>query len=251
MLEMMQQLESLGFQQYRFAHDCLGGPLLPMVVNNDLCNVFAISSNVERKTVYEKPFGETPKLFKPNLPDLTDEQKIAETERFIAAKSSDGSKWVTDQFLKAGADLRAELASRRIPPNTSVLDLGCGNMTLKVFLGQLNQYHCADLVQRSADCQIADLNQNQFPIGQYDSIAILEVLEYIHDIPSLLQKARQTAKHLLVTYSVRRSEPLEARRIRGWYSDLTEAEFKDALNAAGWSVSETLSDRGALLFVCS
>jgi FkbM family methyltransferase len=251
MLKMMEQLESMGFHQYRFAHDCLGGPLLPMVVNNDLCNVFALADNVERKPVYEKPFGETPNLFKPQLPELTDAEKIAETERFIAAKSSDGSKWVPPENLKVGVELRAELASRRIPPTTSVLDLGCGNMTLKIFLGQNNQYSCADLIQRTADCQIADLNQNQFPTGQYDSIAILEVLEYIHDIPFVLKKARQAAKQLLVTYTVRRSEPLEARRIRGWFSDLTEAEFKDALTAAGWTVKETLSDRGALLFVCS
>jgi len=251
MMSMIEYIEQLGFSMYRFPHENLGGPLIPFVVNNDLCNVFALAPSIQRRCVYSKPFGPTPHIFRPHLPEPTAVHKADWARRMIAVRGTDCGRWVDQDQLESGATLRAELASRKIAPSKSVLDLGAGKMELRSFLADTNHYVPADLVQRSEDCLVVDVNQGQFPTGHYDYIVMLEVLEYVHDAPALLRRAGEAGSILLLTYCVNRNDEEDDRRARGWFNDYTNDSLKQLLESSGWIVQETVVNRGVMLIVGS
>jgi hypothetical protein len=131
-----------------------------------------------------------------------------------------------------------------------VLDLGAGAMALKRCLPAGCQYLPADLLPRSADCQLVDLNQQQFPSGESDCIVLLEVLEYIHDPAWLIRKCRESAARLIFTYHPHQGEPLEARRQRGWFNDLDAEGLASLLASAGWRIETQAAAGDATLLVC-
>jgi hypothetical protein len=70
------------------------------------------------------------------------------------------------------------------------LDLGAGALALAPHVTAAGgTCTAADLIARSAACHVIDLNQGQFPPGEYDCITLLDVLEFLHDVPAVLPAA--------------------------------------------------------------
>jgi hypothetical protein len=97
---------------------------------------------------------------------------------------------------------------------------------------------------------VVDLNQRQFPAGEYDCIAMLELLEYMHDVPWLLARARQSAHRLICTYHPRAEEPAQ-RRQQGWFNDYTNEELMGLLGQAGWRVETNSRHEFGTLYTCA
>src|SRR6185436_2800120 len=117
-----------------------------------------------------------------------------------------------------------------------VLDVGAGPMLLASRLPSGCRYQAADLIARNAMCAVVDLNQGQFPGSQFDVVTLLEVAEYIHDVPALLKACRAAAPQLILTYHPHESGPTASRRQRGFLSDLSTAELAQAVANAGYKV---------------
>jgi FkbM family methyltransferase len=247
---LLEEFGRLGYTNYRFPSSEFVGPLVPFAPTPEVGNVFALAPGFDRKPVYELPFEPRPP-FNMLFATPADPATRAQTSALLlAARSSDGARWANPNELVPGAGERAAAAGPHIPPGSRVLDLGAGHMALKRLLPQGCHYTPADLLARSADCQVVDLNQQQFPAGEFDCIALLEVLEYIHDVPWLLRRCHDAAGRLIFTYHPHAGEALELRRQRGWFNDFDLAALTALVNQAGRRIHSQTAVGDATLFVC-
>jgi hypothetical protein len=163
--------------------------------------------------------------------------RTSATEDLIAKKATDLARWSDGANLATQWDGRAEIAGRLIGPAARrVLDLGAGAMALRSFLPEACVYLPADVAKRSDDCLVIDLNQQQFPDGDFDVVTFLGVLEYIHDPAWPLRMAAKAAPGLVVSYCTNSSGDTAYRRGLGWVNDFTEAEFEALLAETGWRI---------------
>jgi len=134
------------------------------------------------------------------------------------------------------AEERAKAAAPLLPVKGRVLDLGAGSMRLKAALAQGIDYVAADLVPWTAVTVPVDLNQGQFPQGRFDAIALLEVLEFLHEPLTVLKTCREASDSLVLTYRLRTKEKVSARRAQGWFNDFDEKGLRRLLDEAGWRI---------------
>ncbi len=247
---MLTKLGERGFGLYRFAHEGLGGPLVPYVFGEDLCNVVALGPETARLASYPRASGPIPPSTQPERSRLDPAAKARRTKALMAAKSSDVGFWSDWANLEDGAVERAQAAARYIAAGDKLLDLGSGQMRLRELLGPEASYSSADLVPWAPETLGVDLNQGQFPEGRYDQVALLEVLEFLHDPAWVLDQARRAAPGLLLTYRLRQGEMEMARRTRGWMNDWDYPAFREALERTGWRIKIRLPVADTTLFVC-
>ncbi len=248
-LKTLQMLRDLGFDHFRFPHEDTGGPLVPYVHSPGECNVVSLERGFGRREVYPKPFGPFSPQGQRSLPAFTREQAEDFTRRLMRARSTDAARWVRDEHLVRGARLRAGVAASFIGPESSVLDLGCGLMNLGLFL-QGNPYTPLDIVARSRDCLVRDLNQYGLPEGRWEWVAALHLLEFIHDPEALLRQAAARCRELALSYHPVETVPVSERRAAGFFNDMSRRDLLDVVSRAGFAVR--LEDRvlAETLLVC-
>ncbi len=243
-------LSSLGFRHYALPHAEWGGPLIPLAGDTFLGNVFSFAPGVEKNEVYPQGFARRPAFNTSFRLDRTPAAMAAATEFYLAARSSDGPRWADPQWLPAGADLRARAAVGLIAPGSSVLDLGCGAMTLRSVLPPTCRYVPADLVARSEDTVVVDLNQGQFPPGAFDVATLLNVLEFLHEPDQVLARCRAAAGVLILSYDLAGASNAPARRARGYFNDFSEAQLDALLLKAGWRADKRGRSEDTLMVRC-
>lgn len=155
------------------------------------------------------------------------------TAALIARKGTDLERWSQPESLASQWDERAALAASLITEPGRVLDVGAGAMALKGFLAAGATYVPADVVKRSEDCLVADLNKAEFPDGAYDYVSFLGVLEYVHDPAWALRAAARAAPKLVASYCADTAGDIAYRRGLGWVNDFTKRDF-EALLAKAW-----------------
>jgi hypothetical protein len=165
--------------------------------------------------------------------------RARETESLMARRGTDTTRWAVIDNLATQWDARAAMAAEWIPAGSRVLDVGCGAMALGGLLKSGCSYHPADVVERRPGAFVADLNAHEFPPGSYDWVTFLGVLEYVHDPAWPLERARQAAPHLLVTYCTHIGSDVAPRRGLGWVNDFTRAQFEGVVADAGWRIDRT------------
>jgi len=186
---------------------------------------------------------------------LSKTERAVRTENFIKEGTTDIQRWAEYSSLASAWDARAKRAANFIDVGMSVLDVGCGAMALRQYLKPNCKYTPADVVARSADCIVVDMNKKEFPSGHYDWVTMLGVLEYIHDLRWPLVQAVSVAPRLLVTYCCDISGDVFYRRGLGWVNEYRVPEFLELLGECGWTVDAQLVDkRGVgsvqMMFVC-
>ena len=183
--------------------------------------------------------------FKP--PPISSDARSVLTEELIARKASDIDRWRDGANLATQWNDRAKLAAALIGAGPSrVLDVGAGDMALKGFLAPACDYLPCDIVKRSDDCLVADLNKQEFPAGDYDVVSFLGVLEYVHDPAWALAAAAKAAPRLVVTYCADTAGNQAYRRGLGWVNDYTKDGFEALLREVNWSAQACVEyKRGA------
>jgi hypothetical protein len=171
-------------------------------------------------------------------PPLPTSERAQHTERMIREGRSDTERWAKLEKRGAHWDSRAAMAARHIPAGQRVLDIGAGAMALRSQLAAGCSYFPADIVSRGPECQVVDLNQGQFPVGQYDWITFLGVLEYVYEPVAVLTRARASASSAIITYCTMNHGEVQTRRGMGWVNDYTRTEFEGLLATAEWKVGE-------------
>ncbi len=171
----------------------------------------------------------------------------ATTEMLLARRASDGARWADFEGMREGALTRAAGAARFVGSGARILDLGSGTMALRDALGGGVDYTPADLLPWDPTTRVVDLNQGQFPDGCYDAVALLEVIEFLHDPSFVLQRARQAAPALVLSYSASASQ----QHARGWFNAYSQEELEELLVGAGWRVHERRTCEERVFFSCS
>ena len=249
LVAMAAKLAGLGFTLWRLPHENMGGPLVPLAASRDLCNVFALARGFVPRPDYAKPFGTCPRAFQvPWQP--SDDERIAETEARIAARTADVDRWsVPDTGPTAG--LRADAAADELTGLGSVADLGAGGMLLRDRLDPGTRYLPVDLFRFAADMELMDLERAPLAsLGRHDAAAVLAVLEYLHDPERFLRGLVDVTDHAVLTYPLAGpADPPPQRRARGLVNDLDEAGLQQLLAATGWSLGRRrpLADGSTLL----
>jgi FkbM family methyltransferase len=244
-------LEGLGYRHHTLPYHEWGGPLIPATDDWFYSNIFSFAPGVEKRAVYPQDVSYRPPYEPAHRMERTRERMAAVTNMCIAARTSDGIRWADPLELQPGADERASAAARFIIAGENVLDLGCGRMALAQRLPRGCTYQPADLIARSDGCLVADLNQGQFPEGSYDTVALLSVLEYVHDVAALLRQCRRAARRLVLSYEPAKSSDKQTRREAGFFIDLSVDELTAELAEAGFGITERDAIGSAVLLQCA
>jgi hypothetical protein len=172
------------------------------------------------------------------IPPQPTDDRISQTKRLIETKGTDTDRWAKLENLATQWDARAAMAAEFVVPGKRVLDVGAGAMALGRALPESCHYTPADVVARSPECQVVDLNRGDFPSGNFDYVTFLGVLEYVHDVPAALRHALQAAPSMIVTYCSVVAEDEQRRRGMGWVNDFEVDAFEAILREAGWTLAQ-------------
>jgi hypothetical protein len=168
-----------------------------------------------------------------------DSDRIERTARIARQKGTDLDRWSDPRNLDPRWKVRSARVARLIAPGSHVLDLGAGARTLKPLLPDGCRYTPCDLVARTADTIVADLNRGEFPQGNYDVVTAVGLLEYIHHLDPLFVRMRQAARSAVVSYCALTGGQEDDRLKLGWLNNLTQPEFIFVVVCSGWNIVTT------------
>jgi SAM-dependent methyltransferase len=123
---------------------------------------------------------------------------------------------------------RAQTAASFISEGSRVLDLGCGNGSLRRFLPAGCTWIGYDLRPLNAEVHPIDLDAGEFPPGHFDYIVLLGVLDWLREPRAVLAKARRVAPFLIANDKCRRW------RLRHLLKS-KKSELERLLPGTGWS----------------
>lgn len=138
---------------------------------------------------------------------------------------------------RRAAELLHELA---LPAGSRLLDLGCGNQTVRAMLPDGVAYLPFDRIQRTPDTTVLDL-AHAVPDIDGDVVTILGVLEYLPDPRHVLHWASQNCRHLILSYNDCR-DPAR-REQQHWHSTLGLDELEHEVLRSG-GVMRSLQEIG-------
>jgi len=159
---------------------------------------------------------------------------------------SDLSRWSKPKSLSPLWDERTRQLATMVAPGSTVLEFGAGRRVLEDMLDRPARYTPSDLVDRGPGTIVCDLNVRPLPqFGAHDVAVFSGVLEYVNDVPSLIQHLRGSVQTIVASYAVLERNPDE-RRAGGWVNDYTSAQFValfheqgfDCVQSASWQSQE-------------
>jgi hypothetical protein len=170
-----------------------------------------------------------------NSPD-----RIALTQSLISEKRSDFDRW---SFLASEPterwNERAKLAASMIFDQPSVADFGCGLMYLERHLRSGTQYIPIDVVRRDKRTVVVDLNKAALPKTDAGCAVGLGLLEYIHDIATLLGSMARSYEVVLMSYVSTDFIPSrEDRMAAGWVNSYSAVELEAEFERTGFQIEE-------------
>lgn len=171
--------------------------------------------------------------------ELVSEVSDFRVRSLIAAQQSDTERWERPVSVQRLWEMRTRVAAGMIAPSSRVLDLGCGAMALRDHLPPGCTYIAADLVKRSKDTHLIELNKGIWPAVSADCVTALGLLEYIYDVRSFMAGVRVCGPILILTYHIRADPSIaaaEARIKMGWLSDFSQSDIVRAVEQASGEV---------------
>jgi hypothetical protein len=142
--------------------------------------------------------------------------RVARTATMKLRRQSDYKRWANlDNHLPWWSS-RTEKVAELISDGTRVIEFGAGNRQLESLLGPNCSYVPSDLVDRGPGTVICDLNKRPLPDLGYLTMHIavfVGVLEYVNDLPTLIEWLASQVTVCIVSYECVRSKPFSLSRI--------------------------------------
>jgi hypothetical protein len=160
-------------------------------------------------------------------------------------QKTDYDRWANPRNIYSSWESRTEMAAALVPPDSRVIEFGAANRVLEKHLDPSSTYTASDLVDRGPGTIVLDLNDRPLPeLGEkaYDVAVIMGVLEYVRDVPSVLD---WLAKHFEVCVLSYACTKANGRRLRGkveairrlnhgWMNSLDEDELRKLFIERGY-----------------
>ncbi len=179
----------------------------------------------------------------PNKPWLARPVRLTELwlrfggEKNVADDPENVGYWGNHEHYSTSWEERNRVAAAIISSGSSVLDLGCGRMSLRRFLPSGCRYFAADLPKWSAEVIRVDLEALEFPNGRYDYVVILGVLEYLTNPAAVIAAAADHTGKLIAGYSHPGPQStLSQRRNALLINDFNEDDLRIVFRTAGWAI---------------
>jgi hypothetical protein len=177
-------------------------------------------------------------------------------------QKTDYKRWSDRQNLEASWESRTRKAAALVPANSRVIEFGAGNRRLERYLDPSCTYVASDIVDRGPGTILYDLNRRPLPdLGEsgYDVAVILGVLEYLRDVPAVIDWLAKYVGVCVLSYVCTESNrySLRARwesfkRLRaGWMNNYREDEISSLFRERGFALAHVESWDGNRLFVFS
>ncbi len=155
-------------------------------------------------------------------------------------------RWSNAESLDDQWDERTALMAGMVAPDSSILEFGAGKEHLRKFLPQGCIYQPSDIIARSPNTLICDLNTS-FPEldEKVDYIVFSGVVEYVHDVQRVMHLVRASCNACLVSYaSTDALECMTTRMRSGWVNHLSRNSFETILKNANFTILEKRVWRG-------
>lgn len=186
--------------------------------------------------------------------------RVVKTATMKLLRQSDYERWANlDNYLPWWSS-RTEKVAELIPDGTRVIEFGAGNCQLKSLLASNCSYVPSDLVDRGPGTVICDLNKRPLPDLGYLIVhmaVFVGVLEYVNDLPTLIEWLAGQVTVCIASYECVRSKPFSLSRIAevfhrayyGYVSYYTEKQLLELFDGNGFACEKTETWRDQKLFV--
>lgn len=161
-------------------------------------------------------------------------------------QKTDYKRWSDTRNLYSDWEPRTQRAAELIPAGSRVIEFGAGTRTLERHLDPSCTYTPSDLVDRGPGTLVCDLNERPLPnLGKdtYDVAVIMGVLEYIRDVPAVLDWLSSFVPRAVISYGcpdtneqfLRTKLGAVDRISRGWLNNYRESEIRTLFRDRGYS----------------
>lgn len=164
-------------------------------------------------------------------------RRLAKSVMTSLRKSSDGSdlgRWKNPENLSSKWDSRTARIGALVAAGDSILEFGAGRMVLRDHIPPNCAYTPSDIVDRGAGTIVCDLNGSLPAFAAHDVAVFSGVLEYVNDVPRLIEHLGNVVRTIVVSYAVLESNP-DGRRSHGWVNDYTSEQFVALFSRAGFA----------------
>jgi Methyltransferase domain len=177
-------------------------------------------------------------------------------------QKTDYGRWANPRSIFAAWEPRTKMAAAMVPNDSRVIEFGAANRVLERYLDPSCTYTASDLVDRGPGTIVCDLNERPLPdLGAdvYDVAVIMGVLEYVRDVPSMLDWLTTQVPVCVLSYACAKANghPLRGkfeaigRLNRGWMNTYREAELRTLFEERGFALLQDDDWEDQRLFVFS
>jgi hypothetical protein len=120
--------------------------------------------------------------------------------------------------------------------SATVVDLGCGDMNLERHLQDSQRYIPVDFIRRDQRTAVMDVERDDFSPITGDACAMLGLLEYIYDPPSLLAAVAAHFPKIVLSYNLSIGAKIEHRLAHGWVNHYAQDELFSLIAGVGLAI---------------
>jgi hypothetical protein len=164
-----------------------------------------------------------------------------------ALKKTDRKRWTDPRSFHADWEPRTEKIAAFIPKNTRVIEFGAANRLLERYLDPSCTYTPSDMVDRGSGTIVCDLNERPLPdLGAdvYDVAVLIGVLEYMRDLPSVLDWLTGYVDVCVLAYAPVKANRYSPRAVleavgrlrHGWMNSYREEEIRSLFSERGFEL---------------
>lgn len=163
-------------------------------------------------------------------------------------KQSDINRWKNSNELFEDWDQRTSILGNYITTGSKVIEFGSGNMSLNKMLPKNCTYTPSDIVKRTEETIVCDLNEPiSFDLSLYNTAVFSGVFEYVYDIDTVFKQLEKHIPHIILSYACS-DICTHNRLINGWLSEFTEKQLLDIFAKYSYDVIDKQEWRQQTIF---
>lgn len=158
---------------------------------------------------------------------------------------TDYRRWSDTRNIYSQWESRTARAADFVPKGSRVIEFGAATRVLERHLDPSCSYVPSDIVDRGPGTLVCDMNERPLPdlgADTYDVAVIMGVLEYIHDVPAVVDWLGRHVKLIVVSYACSDAKPRVVRALfgrvsrlsGGWMNNFRADEFRSVFTDRGW-----------------